>query len=80
VFRFLHTIPEHSYDFVFADPPFLLQNLSEIPRLVIEKKILRQAGVLVMEHPMEYDFSSLPFFQQRRVYGAVNFSFFRLCE
>ena len=76
VFRFLNAAPEQSFDFIFADPPYLLKNLSEIPRIVIGKKILRQDGVFVMEHPRENDFSSLPFFNQRRVYGSVNFSIF----
>ena len=76
VFRFLKNVPEKSYDFVFADPPYSLIELSDIPRLVIEKKILRDEGVFVMEHSKENDFSSLPFFYQLRVYGAVNFSIF----
>ena len=76
VFRFLNVATELSYDFIFADPPYLLKNLTEIPRLIFEKKILRKEGVFVMEHSKEYDFSTLPFFDQHRSYGAVNFSFF----
>ena len=75
-FRFLHITPEQSFDFIFADPPYQLKNLHEIPRLVIEKKMLRPNGIFVVEHPKEYDFSTLPFFHQRRVYGSVNFSIF----
>jgi 16S rRNA (guanine(966)-N(2))-methyltransferase RsmD len=74
VFRYLHSVPEQSFDFIFADPPFLLKALPEIPQLIIEKKLLRPAGVFVMEHSKEHDFSSLPHFFSRRVYGAVNFS------
>ena len=76
VFRFLQKATECSYDFIFADPPYLLKNLTDIPRLVLEKNLLRKGGVFVMEHAKEYDFSPLPFFDQRRSYGAVNFSFF----
>ena len=76
VFRFLNTAPELSYDFIFADPPYSLASLLDVPRLVIEKNILREGGIFVMEHSKENDFSSLPFFNQRRVYGAVNFSIF----
>ena len=75
VFRFLQTASENMYDFIFADPPFSLNNLTEVPRLVLEKKILRKGGVFVMEHSKEHDFSALPFFNQHRRYGAVNFSF-----
>jgi len=77
VFRFLNTVPAHSHDFIFADPPYSLENLSEIPRLIFEKNILRESGVFVMEHSKSYDFSSYPFFNQHRTYGAVNFSFFK---
>ena len=76
VFRFLNTVPEQSYDFIFADPPYSLTSLPDIPRLIIEKKMLREGGVFVMEHSKENDFSSIPFFHQKRVYGAVNFSIF----
>jgi len=76
VFRFLQTTPEQSFDFIFADPPYLLKNLTDIPHLVFERNILRKEGVFVMEHAKEHDFSSSPFFNQHRNYGAVNFSFF----
>ncbi len=76
VFRFLHAAPEESFDFIFADPPYTLALLPDIPRLVIEKNLLREGGVFVLEHAKGYDFSSLPFFYQHRVYGAVNFSLF----
>jgi 16S rRNA (guanine(966)-N(2))-methyltransferase RsmD len=76
VFRFLNAAAERLYDFVFADPPYSLASLRDVPRMILEKKILRENGLLVMEHSREYDFSTLPFFFQRRVYGAVNFSFF----
>ena len=76
VFRFLNTVPERSFDFIFADPPYSLDMLQDVPRLVIEKNILRDEGVFVMEHSKENDFSNLPFFYQKRIYGAVNFSIF----
>ena len=80
VFRFLNTVSAQSYDFVFADPPYSLKTLSDVPRLVLEKNILRPDGVFVMEHSKEYDFSDCSFFYQRRVYGSVNFSIFIITE
>ena len=76
VFRFLNTVPEQSFDFIFADPPYSLTTLPDVPRLIIEKNIIREGGVFVMEHSKENDFSNLPFFHSKRVYGSVNFSFF----
>lgn len=76
VFRFLPTVAAGSFDFIFADPPYALPQLAEIPRLIISGEMLRDGGLFVMEHPKEYDFSELPCFLQRRVYGSVNFSLF----
>lgn len=76
VFRFLHAAREESYDFIFADPPYALTTLPDVPRLVLERNMLRTNGVFVMEHAKEHDFSHLPFFSQLRVYGAVHFSIF----
>ncbi|MDL2223335.1 RsmD family RNA methyltransferase [Bacteroidales bacterium OttesenSCG-928-M11] len=75
VFRFLTTC-SRQFDFIFADPPFALKNLNEIPELVIKHDLLKEGGLFVMEHPKEYDFSTLPLFSQKRIYGAVNFSLF----
>lgn len=76
VFRYLNSAPAQSFDFIFADPPYALKELPEVPGLVIERNLLREGGIFVMEHPKEHDFSALPFFNQRRVYGSVNFSIF----
>ncbi|MDR1524493.1 MAG: 16S rRNA (guanine(966)-N(2))-methyltransferase RsmD [Tannerella sp.] len=74
--RFLNTAKEHSFDLIFADPPYALSSLPDIPRIVMEKNILREGGIFVMEHSKVNDFSAIPFFNQRRVYGSVNFSIF----
>jgi len=75
-FRFLNSAAPESFDLIFADPPYALNKLEDIPRLVIERGILREGGIFIMEHPREYDFSNLSGFDQRRVYGSVNFSLF----
>lgn len=75
-FKFLQKAPAESFDFIFADPPYTLKELDEIPRLVLDRNLLRYGGVFVMEHPKTNDFSSLPHFLQHREYGSVNFSIF----
>ena len=77
VFRFLNSVQERSYDFIFADPPFSMTSLPDVPRLIIEKNILREGGIFVMEHSKANDFSNLPLFYQLRTYGAVHFSIFK---
>lgn len=76
VFRFLASAGKNQFDFIFADPPYALKELPEVPRLVIENDLLKSGGIFVMEHPKEYDFSALPYFAQHRIYGSVNFSLF----
>jgi len=71
------TSANRTFDFIFADPPYVLKELPQIPESVLSHHLLNPDGVFVMEHPKEYDFSHLPGFSQRRVYGAVNFSIFR---
>ena len=75
VFRFLKSCHEQ-YDFIFADPPYPLKELPQIPDLVIEKKLLKPDGIFVFEHGKDYDFSQHPYFREHRAYGSVNFSIF----
>ncbi|MDR3341074.1 MAG: RsmD family RNA methyltransferase [Candidatus Symbiothrix sp.] len=76
VFKYLES-GSQTFDFIFADPPYALKDLSRIPDLVLSKELLNPEGIFVMEHSKEYDFSQLSGFTQKRVYGAVNFSIFR---
>jgi 16S rRNA (guanine(966)-N(2))-methyltransferase RsmD len=68
----------YKYDIVFADPPYDLDWLMDIPDLIIESGILKADGFLILEHPKGLSFSDHPCFFEHRNYGNVNFSFFRL--
>lgn len=65
------------YDLIFADPPYSHPRLAEIPNLVFEKDLLKEGGMLILEHPKEFEFSDNEFFYRHRNYGHVNFTFFR---
>jgi 16S rRNA (guanine(966)-N(2))-methyltransferase RsmD len=65
------------YDVVFADPPYDLHGLKEIPALVLGSGILKEEGFLVLEHPRNMSFAGSKGFFEHRNYGSVNFSFFR---
>lgn len=65
------------FDFIFADPPYDLKNFADVPRLVFEKDLIKADGIFILEHSAELDFSALPLFDEKRVYGSVNFSIFR---
>jgi len=75
VFAFLKK-PQGQFDLIFADPPYELEKIDELPGLVFEKKLLRTDGYFVLEHSRNYDFSGVPGFYQHRKYGNVNFSLF----
>jgi len=75
VFRFLDNC-KAQYDFIFADPPYDLPYLEEVPKQVIEKNLLKDDGIFIMEHSKANDFSSYPLYTGKRVYGSVNFSIF----
>jgi 16S rRNA (guanine(966)-N(2))-methyltransferase RsmD len=79
-FKFIESC-QKSFDFIFVDPPYTLKDLSKIPEMILSHNLIKEEGVLVMEHPKEYNFSQLPYFDQHRVYGSVNFSIFiKRCE
>jgi len=75
VFKFLKTTPG-KFDFIFADPPYSLPNITEISLLVFNNQLLSENGWLVVEHPKEVVFSDQDHFFEHRKYGHVNFSFF----
>ncbi len=76
VFRFLKSCNEQ-FDFIFADPPYALEQLPTIPDLVFEHGLLKDGGLFVFEHGKQYDFSDNPHFQDHRSYGSVNFTLFQ---
>ena len=76
VFRFVKSCKQQ-YDLIFADPPYALKELPQIPDLIIEKQLLKEDGIFVFEHGKDYDFSGHPNFVEHRSYGSVNFSLFR---
>lgn len=76
VFKFLSTTREQ-WDFIFADPPYTLPNINDIPDLVLERNLLLPDGLFVLEHGKGNDFSSHPRLVDHRQYGSVNFSLFK---
>ena len=74
VFKYVHTCKEH-YDIIFADPPYALENLADIPDAALP--LLEEDGLLILEHGSTQDFSTHPRFVAHRNYGSVNFSFFQ---
>ena len=76
VFKYLHHSPE-KFDIIFADPPFDLPYLNDIPKAVFSSGVLNENGLFILEHPKEFSFSSHANFSELRKYGKVNFTFFQ---
>jgi len=75
-FHFL-TICKANYDLVFADPPYEMQRINEIPDLVLSRDILKPDGILILEHSQRTDFTGHEHLFDHRNYGNVHFSFFK---
>lgn len=75
VFSFLKH-PAKPFDFIFADPPYDLKRIAEIPSIIFSNHLLKEGGLLIIEHPEQIIFPpELPLID-RRNYSRVNFSFF----
>ena len=75
VFKFMKQNTEQ-YDFIFAGPPYALQNIDEIPILLFEKNMLKRGGIFVLEHTPRTDYQNHPNFARIKNYGTTIFSFF----
>ena len=75
VFKFIGRSSEQ-YNIIFADPPYELKRLAEIPDLILNSNLLQDEGLLILEHGKTNDFSTHPSFSELRTYGSVHFSFF----
>lgn len=79
VFRFLKSVKQ-SFEIVFADPPYNLPEFDRVPMAVLSSQAVKPGTWFILEHSGKKDFSSLPGFVEKRVYGSVNFSIFHISE
>ncbi|BAU55009.1 16S rRNA (guanine(966)-N(2))-methyltransferase RsmD [Mucilaginibacter gotjawali] len=76
VFKYLQLETEQ-FDLVFADPPYDLNRIPEIPKVIFEKNMLLPDGLLIVEHQSMQNLSNHPAFVEQRRYGHSSFSFFK---
>jgi 16S rRNA (guanine966-N2)-methyltransferase len=67
----------NTFDLIFADPPFNLEEAEKIPAMVFNRNLLNSGGLLVLEHAAGKNYKEHPGFRETRKYGNVSFSFFR---
>lgn len=75
VFRFIEQCNEQ-FDFIFAGPPYALGTIDELPKLIVEKKLLKEGGWFVLEHTPRNSYKNYPLFKAERNYGTTVFSIF----
>jgi 16S rRNA (guanine(966)-N(2))-methyltransferase RsmD len=76
VFKYLEAETDR-YDLIFADPPYDLNRIPEIPKIVFDKDLLNANGLLIVEHQSMQNLSNQPNFVEQRRYGHSSFSFFK---
>jgi 16S rRNA (guanine(966)-N(2))-methyltransferase RsmD len=76
IFKYLQYETDQ-FDLIFADPPYDLNRIPEIPGLIFDKKLLLPGGLLIVEHQSLQNLSKHPFFVEQRSYGHSSFSFFK---
>jgi 16S rRNA (guanine(966)-N(2))-methyltransferase RsmD len=75
VFRFIEK-SQNSFHLIFADPPYELPKLKDLPHMVQQSKLMDSGSIFILEHPKSIDFSSFAGFTELRKYGNVRYSFF----
>ncbi|MCA0430071.1 MAG: 16S rRNA (guanine(966)-N(2))-methyltransferase RsmD [Bacteroidetes bacterium] len=76
VFAFLNSTKKQ-FDLIFADPPYDLVNINLIHEIVFSKQLLKNNGMLIIEHGANTHLETLIGFEKIKKYGNVNFSFFK---
>ena len=77
VFNYINACKK-KFNIIFADPPYELKNLEELPQLIFKNELLENDGLLIIEHSGETKFNNHPYFDKLRKYGSVHFSFFTI--
>ena len=76
VFIYIERIKK-SFDIIFADPPYDMEGIQNIPGKILENKLLKENGWIILEHGSSINFSDHFACFDHRHYGSVHFSFFK---
>lgn len=75
VFNFLNTCNDQ-FNFIFAGPPYALGSIDEIPKIIVQKKMIAAGGFFVLEHTPRNHYENFEGFSFVRNYGTTLFTFF----
>jgi 16S rRNA (guanine(966)-N(2))-methyltransferase RsmD len=75
VFQFLNSC-SNQYDIIFAGPPYALNTIDDLPRIIVEKKLISPDGYFILEHTPRNNYKNFEGYCFERNYGTTIFSFF----
>lgn len=75
VFRFLEQCRD-KFDFIFAGPPYALETIDDLPRIIFKNQLLNEGGWFVLEHTPRNNYEKFEHFMSSRNYGTTVFSVF----
>ncbi len=74
VMDFLRTYSGPAFDIIFADPPYTLEKIPQLPDKVIP--LLKEHGLFVLEHDQAHDFTENDRLVRTKAYGRTIVSVF----
>lgn len=77
VLKYINRRHSRPFDLIFADPPYDMKLLPDLPGKVFASDLLKPEGLFILEHPSYLRFAQQDFFQETRRYGQSSFSFFQ---
>ena len=75
VFQYLNSCTQQ-FDIIFAGPPYSLNTIDDLPRIIVERKLISPEGYFIIEHTPRNNYENFAGFSFQRNYGATVFSFF----
>ncbi len=75
VFQYLSTCKDQ-YDIIFAGPPYALNTIDQLPKIIVEQQLISPEGYFILEHTPRNNYKSYPGYSFERNYGTTIFSFF----
>ena len=71
---------DKKFDLIFADPPYAYEEHAEIAKIIFERELLNEDGLLIIEHGRDTKLENITHFDFTRIYGGVHFSFFQISD
>ncbi|MFP4620856.1 MAG: 16S rRNA (guanine(966)-N(2))-methyltransferase RsmD [Bacteroidales bacterium] len=76
VFKFIASTNEQ-YDLIYADPPYRMESIETLPKLIMQYNLLKKRGYFILEHSKDTALPQKEHLIEQRRYGHVHLSFFQ---